>query len=283
MGQASDWEPLPPERLEDAPGAGAGADEGFTPPSTPPDTAAAAAASARAELALQALRERIASTPTSEALGATLEHEDRKRRRRRRAAGVERLAACATMASTIRPDEVPLAVEYDGGGEGRDLREDEAWFRALPASERQRLHELWSSARRRAQGSDRPDLRKVGAAMARGAAVAFVVGLLLCAVGGGLAAAGLLALLGAVGVGVAQCAGGGRQTCALAGIVVFPIVYGLALLTNPILLLGWMLMAYGFGVLGMTAEMCRAGGFDVRQDAASRASLSSAAARREPE
>ncbi|MCA8977262.1 MAG: hypothetical protein KDC98_21250, partial [Planctomycetes bacterium] len=138
------------------------------------------------------------------------------------------------------------------------------WFHELPEHERLRLRACWADARERDRRSRRWAPRKLERALAHGAIVSLVVGLVISVMGVGLADVLMLTVLGSLGAGLAQLSRGGRFAYAVVGTAVYFGVLGRQLYGSPFLLYGVILMAYGLGVLGMEEEMRQAGGFDVR-------------------
>lgn len=272
MGEATDWDPLPPERIGLHPGEDMALGE-RPEDAAPTATAAVEAAerefdARRAEAALASLQQRIDAAPRRQnvALVEAIEQRERKRERKRCAATSAKLLGCGVVASKLEAADIPLEVDYGKGGGGRDRREDESWFRDLPDTEQRRLRAVWAADRRRADNAARWNPRKMNRAMLGGAISGALIGLLLCLLGGSVAQAGAMAMLGGGGAALAQLFGGGRHLFAFVGILVFFAVYGAAALTNPYLLMGWMLTTYGFGVLGMEAEMRQSGGFDAERE-----------------
>lgn len=147
MAEPSDWEPLPDEQLTLHPG-----EIATVAPAAAPAVAAAQppAATEHPEAArlLQQLQDRLAKAPPAQSLVAEVARGEARQLRQRRAAQAPQLAECRPVQGP-RDGEVPLAVEFEAGEHGRDPREDEGWFQALPLTERQRLQTAW--ARRRVQ------------------------------------------------------------------------------------------------------------------------------------
>ncbi|MCA8950951.1 MAG: hypothetical protein KDE27_15715 [Planctomycetes bacterium] len=255
---ASDWEPLPPEKL------------GLHPGEAAELRIARSAAAARltaeqaaaAEVALNRLRQKIASAPAPTSLVGHIEQREQRQRRRAAAATVAgaELRQVAVH-SDVTAADVPLAVEYARGEAGRDPREDEAWFRALPQPEQQRLHAVWAAGRARQRRRRWRPVRTLEA-VGGGLVISGLLGLLSMLIGATLSQVGLLIGLGALGAGIAQLCGGGRFAYACVGVVAFFGAFAPMLTQNPSLMIAALLLAFGFGALGMEQEMRRSGGFD---------------------
>lgn len=154
MADTDDWQPLAPEQLAAHPGEFAPvaprdqrAEATGDPLAEPPTSAASAvaapvdpAADAAAEAALAALRAKLRAAPTPRSLLA----EVRPKRRRAPRVDTEPAAAVVVVADPAPP---ALAVEYAAGADGRDPREEEGWFLALPTAERERLRGQWGQQR----------------------------------------------------------------------------------------------------------------------------------------
>jgi hypothetical protein len=149
------WDPLPEEKMLLHPGE---FDEVQPPvrvplsvPSVPTQSAVLAEpdpAADPAELAMAELKARIAAhAPATSLVATVVRREERKQRRQRAATAV--LASVAAMMKRKRPRD-PLPIEYDPGVHGRDPREEEAWFKELPAAERERLQASWAKKRQHA-------------------------------------------------------------------------------------------------------------------------------------
>jgi hypothetical protein len=103
---------------------------------------------ARADALLQGMRQRLAAAPPTQSLAAMMRQNEV-----RREAQAAAVAAMPTPARPARADVVqeaaPLPTAY---AEGRDARQDEPWFRALPVAEQERLTRVWDQERRRFHG-----------------------------------------------------------------------------------------------------------------------------------
>ena len=148
MSEASDWEPLPEAARIAHPGE-LGVDRGPSSapsprPPAPPAPAAPAAADPAAEAAFRALQQRCAAAPPASSLVAEVQHRQQRAARRRAAAAAPFAADARPVQSSLRSaDEVPLPLELEPPAD-RDPREDDPWFGALPAAERERLRGVWS-------------------------------------------------------------------------------------------------------------------------------------------
>ncbi|MBL9079422.1 MAG: hypothetical protein JNL08_18110 [Planctomycetes bacterium] len=274
MSEPDDWEPLPEAARAAHPGElGAGPGRvaeplpapapapAPAPPRTPPpapreDPAAAAA--------LAQLKQRLASAPPATGFVAELQHREQRAARRRAAADAPFAAAAGVVRSSLRgAEDVPLPLELDAV-QDHDPREDEAWFRALPEPERERLRAHWWHERHRDDGRGAQLQRQLGRAVAHGAVLFFVLSLLLVLLLGGLQHVPLLTVAGALAAGAASLCGGGRFVYAVAGAGAFVLVLGPMVLTQPLSVVALMLCAYSMGCLGMDGEMRRSGGFGDR-------------------
>jgi hypothetical protein len=155
MADTDDWQPLAPDQLAAHPGEFApvasrdlraeatGDPLAVTPrPAVPAAVAAPRdpAAEAAAEAALAALRAKLQAAPPPRSLLA----EVRPKQRRASRVGGEPAAAAVVVGDPAPP---VLAVEYAAGADGRDAREEEGWFLALPAAEQARLRGQWGQQR----------------------------------------------------------------------------------------------------------------------------------------
>ncbi|MBL8724164.1 MAG: hypothetical protein JNK49_08960 [Planctomycetes bacterium] len=153
MADTDDWQPLAPDQLAAHPGEFAsvaprdlraeatGDPLAAVPPKAVPAAAAAPrdpAAEAAAEAALAALRAKLQAAPPPRSLLA----EVRPKRRR-----ASRVAAEPPAAAVVDAAPPALAIEYAAGADGRDPREEEGWFLALPAAEQARLRGQWGLKR----------------------------------------------------------------------------------------------------------------------------------------
>jgi hypothetical protein len=149
MSEPGDWEPLSAEDLAQRPGERAApapakpAPAKIAPPAPHPD----------AERMLQELKAKIAQAPPpSRGLIDDVLLREQRERLQQRAADSEQLAGCKPVQSTVAAKDLPLAVEFDAGEHGRDAREDQEWFRALPEAERKRLQQVWATKRTKGAG-----------------------------------------------------------------------------------------------------------------------------------
>src|SRR5262245_35826887 len=99
-----------------------------------------------AEQAIRELKAHIPHTEPSTSLVAQVMHREEKKERQQRAASAVLAADAAIMKGGKQPRD-PLPIEYDPGAHGRDPREEEAWFKALPPEERERLQAAWAEKR----------------------------------------------------------------------------------------------------------------------------------------
>src|SRR5580765_9057301 len=157
MSEPGDWEPLSAEDLAQRPGERAAQTPATPAPAKPaPVKNAPPAPNPDGERMLQELKARIAQAPSSgrpsRSLIDDVLHREQRERLQQRAAGAEQLADCKPVQSTVAVKDLPLDVEFDAGEHGRDAREDQEWFRALPEAERKRLQEVW--AKKRAKPAD---------------------------------------------------------------------------------------------------------------------------------
>ena len=102
--------------------------------------------------ALEELKARIATSGPSTSLVAEVVHREQRQERQQRATNAVRAADAAVMKGPRQPRD-PLPIEYDAGVHGRDPREEEAWFKALPPAERVRLQAAWAEKRQHAVSS----------------------------------------------------------------------------------------------------------------------------------
>ncbi|HZN37530.1 MAG TPA: hypothetical protein VFD82_01935 [Planctomycetota bacterium] len=149
---ADDWAPLPEEKRILHPGELI--DDAAHPPAAPAPAlpsvetqeAPVAEADPAAEQALRDLKAQIAAHAPATSLVAEVVHREEKKERQQRAVSAVRAADAAIMKGGKQPRD-PLPIEYDAGAHGRDQREEDAWFKALPAEERNRLHAAWAQKR----------------------------------------------------------------------------------------------------------------------------------------
>lgn len=265
---ASDWEPVRPEHLgaevdlRKVPARRAPAPDG---PKTAAEQRLLADEVEKQTQALAELKRRIDAAAAPISLVDRIGERERKGRRRRVVEKPELTEV--TVHSDVQEKDVPLAVRYAQNADGRDPREDETWFRGLPAREQQRLRDSWTRTRVRLATARRWNPRRTGRAALHGAVLAGIIGLLCGLVGASAARICVLALAGALAAGTAQLSGGGRFVYSVAGIVAFFAVFAGAIFTSSFLIVGGLLMCYGFGALGMEQEMRLSGGFDARRPA----------------
>src|SRR5262245_61541378 len=138
MSEPSDWEPLTESERASQPG------EAANVPLRRRSAPAPSAVDPAAERALQELQQRCRAAPASPSLVAGVARREARQQRQQRAAQAPSLAACKPVASTVQEKDLPLELEYDRGAAGRDAREEQAWFAALPEEERARLHDQWA-------------------------------------------------------------------------------------------------------------------------------------------
>lgn len=282
MQENSDWEPLPADRLGlhpgelaipapgaevDGPDAGepSADDAGAPRPAPAPDPDRRARQRAAMKAAFARLQARAGAGPSKDTLVRALLDKDRRHRRRTSAVQSERLRHCVVAVSDLEEADVPLPVTYSAGTDGRDPREDEAWFQELPEAERHRLAAAWADKRAGDLHARRWNPRKLQRALVHGLVVMLVAALFVAILGAGAVKLGVFVLLGTLGSGVAQLCGGGRFTYALVGMLAFFLAFAREVLGHPIMLYGAVLTAYLLGVIGLEDEMRRSGGFDDRQ------------------
>jgi hypothetical protein len=169
MSEPGDWEALSAEEVAQHPG-----ERAAPAAAKPAPEKNGPAPNPDGERMLQELKARIEQAAPSRSLIGEVLHREQRERRQERAAGAEQLADCKPVQSTVAVQDLPLAVEFDGGEHGRDAREDQEWFRALPEAERKRLQETW--ARKRVKGAgDHPDQRRIRNRRTAAAIITFVV------------------------------------------------------------------------------------------------------------
>ena len=171
---SSDWEPLEPSQLGVHPGEEAELNKAAPKPAprrpqapSEADTRLRADEEAEQAKALHELKKRIAASADKRSL--VDEISEREARQSRPRGPVKQAIRDIAVRSSRTAADVPLAVEYDEGAEARDPREDQAWFKALPAKERERLHDSWAQKRGQAQASTamqrRTRGRRIGSAL----------------------------------------------------------------------------------------------------------------------
>lgn len=267
-----DWDPLPPEQLCRNPGefvtlgkrsappvatpAPTQAQAPSPPPAAPPPPPDDPAATA----ALQALHQKLASSPPpSSWVAQSLQRERRAQVRRANAGKAGQLAATLVQAEPAAPPAPQ--VEYALGLEGRDAREEEPWFLALPEAERVRLHDVWAQKRMQEAGASVVQRRNRNRRMQAA-----------------IACFGLVLLLGTgalwhatVGAGIVcgiwwRHAGADRFLDPIRALVCFGGMQGLAMAVarspNPQLFLDAILLIAFAALVGFEGEIRRTGGFD---------------------
>ncbi|MBX3463037.1 MAG: hypothetical protein KF830_07690 [Planctomycetes bacterium] len=262
----ADWEPLPEAERGLHPGElGPAATPRPTPGLVRPP--AAAPPDAEALRAWQQLQQRVAAAPRSTSLVAAASHRARRQAARAAPASAGGPAATASPrgATGDGPQGVPAPVPSgppDGAAvDGRDPREDQDWFRALPPAEQQRLRAVWAAQRARGEGSAASQRRLAR----RRAIAALAVALAVVVLGTGAAwpatlAAGALtavlwARLGADRLRDPIVAVGALGVCHLALRFAFGPPGGT-------LFLDAILMVAFAALVGFDGEMRRSGGFD---------------------
>ncbi|MBM4060766.1 MAG: hypothetical protein FJ265_06690 [Planctomycetes bacterium] len=173
MSDRDDWAPLPAEQLAAHPGErvdvpACPAAVQHAPPE-PSRAAAPAPPDPEAEQALAALQARLLQAPAGTSLVAAVQRREAKCARRLAASSRAELLAAAPVAASAPP----LPVEYAPGLAGRDDREGEPWFLALPEAERLRLREAWGQ-RREQVAAAAPQQRRVANRRFAAALVVFV-------------------------------------------------------------------------------------------------------------
>src|SRR5712671_6356030 len=153
--EAGDWEPLLPMPAAAHPGEAAAM--------ALPTAAAKSAAPLRnhapvrvrpprvyERLRLDALQQLMQGAGHKDSFDAALNQSLRRQDRQQQAQQAEFAATAVHATSSLQgPQDVPLPASYQ---QGRDQREDEPWFRDLPAAEQQRLHQSWLAERQRFTG-----------------------------------------------------------------------------------------------------------------------------------
>ena len=255
MSEPSDWEPLTEAQRTSNPGESANVPLRPRAPARP-------AVDPAAERALQELQRRLREAPASQSLVADLTHREARQHRRQRAAQAPSLAACKPVVSSVQEKDLPLELQYDPGTAGRDVREEQLWFAALPEAERARLHDQWAAERGRFACAGLLRRRQLLRAAGHGALVCFVVAVLQSFLIGHFGLVPLLTGVGGLAAAVVCACRGDRFAYAAAGAAVFMAILAPTILVNPHALYGVVLGAYGMGALGMEDEMRRSGGFD---------------------
>lgn len=137
--ETGDWEPLPDRDAAMHPGETVAAAPAAVAPAAPADPCG--------EAVLEALRQKLAAAPAADSFVAAIAAKERRQQRRQQAGAAPQLAELRPLQSDLRSAaELPLPVEFQ---QGRDPREDEPWFRALPPAEQRRLHAAWTTERER--------------------------------------------------------------------------------------------------------------------------------------
>jgi hypothetical protein len=251
---ADDWDPLPDDAAAVHPGerADLAPRAAPAPPVVPPPPLTPEAAAA-----LAALQAKLHQGQQPRSLVAAVQQREAKQRRRAVAGKV--LAACSTVHADIAPPPLPL--QYDQGADGRDPREEEPWFAALPAPERERLHREWAADRTRFDHVAVDRFRGVRRSMAEGAFVMGMLGVLSSLLLGGFGMVPALAGGGALAAGLAKAVGAGRFGYAWAGGAVYAALMCETFFRVPLAFVGLLMAAYGMGALGASEEMRRTGGF----------------------
>ena len=148
----ADWEPLSPAQLCRNPGELVDLGKCAVPsvalpvPMASPAVPAAPVVDPVAAAALLALQQQLAaSQPGSSWVAQSLQRERRAQHKRASVGKTAELAATLVQAA---PPTAPVPeIEYAPGADGRDPREEQDWFVALPAAERDRLHAAWAQKR----------------------------------------------------------------------------------------------------------------------------------------
>lgn len=269
MSEASDWDPLPEAQRAAHPGELVAAPETAAAPVTKPRAAPKPreVADPAAAAALRRLEQRLASSkPGTSFIAAVQRREDREQRRRTAAQAPFADDAKVVHSSFSGPEDVPLPVAFADPDAGADVdpREREPWFVDLPVPEQERLRAFWWHERHRHDDVGIQLRRRLGRAVAHGALVFFVLGLLQVMLHGGFAVLPTLTAAGALVAGAAELCGGGRFLYAFAGAAAFVVVLGPLVLLQPLGMISLLLSTYTMGLLGMDGEMRRSGGFGGR-------------------
>lgn len=188
MGEAGDWDPLPPETLEDA-------------EELARQKAAAERRAAEAE-GERRLRAMIAGARGGEerpALSQAISKMAQRQDRRQAAARAPFAAEARHRTSFLQPADVPLEPDYE---EGRDPREDEEWFRKLPADMQEKYRERWQWEATRFDPLAEQARRRLLVTLYEGAAVFVVVDFLLGMLLGWRLIDGLVMALAGAGCGL---------------------------------------------------------------------------------
>lgn len=100
--------------------------------------------------AFAALQRKLAAAPPGQSLVAATNRRDEAKPPRARRADAPVDPALAALHVQGRDPEAEPVLEYAPGADGRDLREEQAWFAGLPPEEQQRLRGQWQKQRERA-------------------------------------------------------------------------------------------------------------------------------------
>ncbi len=264
MSEPSDWDPLPTPQVEawiDGGMQGLGPKPPVSAQAPRPEPAADPAAAA---VALAALQRRLRAAEPRDPVRVALERAAERADLR----GHRGAAATADAEVLVR---VPPPVATPEYSEGRDGREDEAWFRDLPAAEQERLRQAWRQQADSVRLRPRITRRMLLAGAGQGAFVFGIASLLqLPLLGFGVVPVMLSA--GCVAGALMQLTQRGRFQCSLVGglVYLFAIVVpmqvvggGLESMVAQILpiLYGLAIVTWASGLIGMDREIRQAGGF----------------------
>ncbi len=158
-------------------------------------------------------------------------------------------------------DDRSLGIEFE---DGHDPREDQSWFRALPATEQQRLGTAWRAQKNQYSGERAQFCYDVRYAAICGAGVFVFVAILTaiaCADGGRSLQ---LVVAGAFAAAIARVLRGGRFVFAIAGFATYALVMQDALLKSQLLWYVWSVAGFATALIGIDREMRQAGGFGGR-------------------
>ncbi len=103
------------------------------------------------------LQAKLARQKPATSFVAQAQHREDRQRRKAQAGAAPALAAMVVQGSD--PTAVPR-VEYAAGAEGRDEREESAWFRQLPPAEQDRLRKVWGDKRELSCGAASAERRR---------------------------------------------------------------------------------------------------------------------------
>ncbi|MBK8099613.1 MAG: hypothetical protein IPK26_21100 [Planctomycetes bacterium] len=235
MSEPSDWDPLPPETVgpvvaPSTPEIAPARPRPMAAPiaaKAPPPTPASAKPEPLADLALTALRQRLAQSKPRDPIVAALNHSLRLGERRQRAVKAAFAATAAPVRSELQdPARLPTGTKPVD----RDFREKEPWFRELPAAEQERLRSKWTYDRTRFSGYLRHCGKQRLAIVGSAVLVFTIIGVLQTPILGNAAILRMMVLGVVAGIGWG-CAPMARTWLALFGVVVY--LFGMLSLVMP--------------------------------------------------